>query len=91
MFNSKIYVYFDKKAEKLVDSFIAYNKEVAIRFATMRINEAIRAKNFGLLSFWSDCLIYEIDLSKEKIDKLLIMDLDKFVPNSQELDKNEKN
>lgn len=66
---NKIYVIYDRKSESLVDSFIAENKEVALRFMSIRVHGAFEQKNFGLLTIWRDCEI--IELVKDESDNVV--------------------
>lgn len=88
-FNNKIYVIFDKKSSEAVDCFAVSNKEVAIRFMNIRIAGAIENKNWGLISIWRDCKLFEYDMSGETIKFAEITDLERLLP--QESNSNEKN
>lgn len=80
MFNSNLYVYYDKASEKLVDCFIHDTDNAAKRFVAMRVSEAIRKENYGLLSLWRDCEVYKLDLSCDKIEKVLLIKLSDIIP-----------
>lgn len=93
---NKIYVIYDRKSESLVDSFIGENKEVALRFMSIRVHGAFEQKNFGLLTIWRDCDIielYQIE-NDESISYLgnTICNLGKIIPSvDPESVKDEKN
>lgn len=85
-----LYVYYDKASERVVDSFVHDTDKAAMRFITVRIGDAVRAKNYGLLSFWRDCEVYKIDLSKDVIQKEIFCELSKLIP-AEMVNDNEKN
>lgn len=97
-FENKIYVIFDKLNNDSVDCWTMKNKEVSIRWLQTRLGNAIDAKNWGLIALWRDCLLLEIDMSKDIPECKEILSLDKFVPTDdkvqaikKEMIENEKN